>query len=771
VRQKTGPFVIASFLIIYFASGFAALLYQVIWQRMLAIFSGTDLFATTTIVASFMAGLGIGSAVAGALADRISFRWLIGLFALAEGLTGIFGELSAWWYYDVLYRQFAQSVTSPPVVAGVLFSSLLIPTFLMGMTLPLLSKALTPAIELAGQRIGSLYALNTLGAAAGALATAWVLMGRFDFQQILRIGVIINFAVAILAVFLGQIVARTRTEAAIPDAPADRSVRETTSYSFPAWLGIYALSGFIALSLEIVWFRILGVMLKSNSFTFPHLLGIYLAGLAGGIFLGTVLVRFTRRAGIVFLVLQAGIMIYAAASIIGLHWGLNYLPLLNWLHGYLAQYETLDVIGARRGFSAWITLSRPHPNFVSLYIVTPLALMAPPTLMMGMAFPFLQKAVQDNRALLGRRVGWLQGANILGSTLGSLVVGMFLLGYLGTSGTLRLLIALGGAFLILAVRQLFPSPSKVRLAACAAAAMAIVILMGVMPGGSRLWARLHGSPRDNVIVSESGSGLAVLKNEDASFAATTMVYANGLGQSWIPYYDINVIHSRLGMLPALIHPNPEEIAVIGLGSGDTAFSLGGRPETKEVVCIEIVESAREVLELLHRKKPYGGLESLLHDSRYRQITGDGRRVLAASQKKYDIIEADALRPTSAFAGNLYSYEYYQLLKSRLKPGGLALTWAPTQRTLETFMKVFPHVLNFDSVVVGSEQPIQFDPETIRARLEHPFTKGYYAKAGLDVKAIVFPFFDRKIETLRVDHKMFSLSDWNTDLFPKDEYPR
>jgi spermidine synthase len=250
-----------------------------------------------------------------------------------------------------------------------------------------------------------------------------------------------------------------------------------------------------------------------------------------------------------------------------------------------------------------------------------------------------------------------------------------------------------------------------------------------------------------------------------------MVYANGLGQSWIPYYDINVIHSRLGMLPALIHPNPEEIAVIGLGSGDTAFSLGGRPETKEVVCIEIVESAREVLELLHRKKPYGGLESLLHDSRYRQITGDGRRVLAASQKKYDIIEADALRPTSAFAGNLYSYEYYQLLKSRLKPGGLALTWAPTQRTLETFMKVFPHVLNFDSVVVGSEQPIQFDPETIRARLEHPFTKGYYAKAGLDVKAIVFPFFDRKIETLRVDHKMFSLSDWNTDLFPKDEYPR
>ena len=120
-----------------------------------AIFSGADLFATTTVVASFMAGLGIGSVCGGAIADRVSVRWQLGLFALAEALTGIFGWISAWWYYDVLYKQLGHIPTSSFLLAAILFASLLVPTFLMGMTLPLLSKALTPTVELAGQRIGS----------------------------------------------------------------------------------------------------------------------------------------------------------------------------------------------------------------------------------------------------------------------------------------------------------------------------------------------------------------------------------------------------------------------------------------------------------------------------------------------------------------------------------------------------------------------------------------------------------------------------------------
>jgi len=771
VRSKAGTFVVVSFLAIYFSSGFAALLYQVIWQRMLAIFSGADLFAITTIVASFMAGLGVGSVCAGTLADRVSFRWQIGLFAAAEAFTGLLGWASTWWYYDVLYKQYGHLSSSPVFVAVVLFGSLLLPTFLMGMTLPLLSKALTPAVELAGRRIGSLYALNTLGAASGALATAWILMGRLSFEQILEIGVAINFAVALLAVVLGFVLSRLGSVTSHRESSAAAAVAVPSTFSFSTWAVIYGLSGFTALSLEIVWFRILGVMLKSNSFTFPHLLGVYLASLAIGIFVGSHIVRFVKRSAGIFLALQSGVMIYAGVSIVGLIWGLENLSKLDWLRGYLSGYNSLDVTAARRGIESWISLAGPHPNFVSLYILVPLALIAPPTLMMGLSFPFLQTAVQDSRAFLGRRVGWLQGANILGSTLGSMLVGGLFLEIFGTSWTLRFLIAASGVFLVLSVRQLLQFTIKGQRLGYIVSFVIVIALIGAIPSGTDLWAKLHGSMEEHVIVTESGSGLSVLKNQNPAFSEITWVYTNGLGQSWIPYHSVSVIHSRLGVLPVLIHPDPKEIAVIGLGSGDTAFSLGGRPETQEITCIEIVESQLDGLRLLHAKQPYGGLESLLTDKRIKYVFGDGRRYLAASQKKYDIIEADALRATSAFAGNLYSFEYFQLLRSRLKPGGLALTWAPTHRTLETFMRVFPYVLNFDSVVVGSDQPIAFDPATIRARLDHPFTQAYYAKAGLDLREVVFPFFDKKFEELRANRGQLGLPDWNTDLFPRDEYPR
>jgi spermidine synthase len=770
-RSFADSAIVFSFLAVYFLSGFAALLYQVVWQRILAIFSGADLFATTTVVASFMAGLGLGSIVAGAIADRVSLRWQVGLFVAAETLTGVFGWFSTWWYYDILYKQFGEIANSPVLLVVILFGSLLVPTFMMGMTLPLLAKAITPAVELAGRRIGSLYAWNTLGAAAGALATAWAILGRYDFQQIARIGAVINFAAAVVAGVVALSLSRPDT-ASGPQVSVSRQipVRAPSGFSFATWILVYALSGFVALSLEILWFRILGVMLKSNALTFPHLLGIFLLSLAGGIFAGSLVVKFVKRPAALFLSMQAGIVLYAGASIVMLIWGLEHVSWLEWLRTHLAGYDIVPVTNAPTGILAWITTPGPHRTLLKLYILLPLALIAPPVLMMGMSFPLLQRVVHDSHEFLARRVGWLQGSNILGATIGSVLTGGVFLEVFGTPWTLRLLIAVGGTFLFLAIRVLLKTPVTTRAGYIAAAAV-LVVLMGAVPRSSQLWATLHGSPEQHVIVSEEGSGLFVLKNADPAFSQTTWVYNNGLGQSWIPYHHVSVIHSRLGILGTLMHPAPEEIVVIGLGSGDTAYSLGGRAETKEITCVEILQSQLGGLRTLHERRPYEGLAFLLGDSRMKYVYGDGRHFLASSSKKYDIIEADALRATSAFAGNLYSLEYFELLKSRLKPGGLALNWAPTHRTLMTFAKVFPHVYNFDSVMVGSNEPIEFDEATIRARLEHPFTKAHYAKAGLKLEEIILPFFARKIEEFRIDPMQFFISDWNTDLFPKDEYSR
>ena len=763
-------FVVLSFLVIYFASGFSALLYQVIWQRILAIFSGADVFAATTIVASFMAGLGTGSLYGGFRADRLTLRGQIALFAIAECLTGVAGLLSKWWIYDVLYTRFGFLAASPLLLAVVLFTSLLVPTFLMGTTLPLLAKALTPAVASAGRRIGSIYAFNTLGAACGAFVTGWLLMGRWSFPDILRFGAFMNFAVAAWAIVLGFVwqsqSARVFKEdqEREPDAPPP-------IISFPAWMLVYALSGFLALSLEVLWFRLLGVMLKSNSLTFPHLLGIYLASLAAGILIGVQLVKFGKQPAKTFLMLQSGITIYAGLSLAVLIFGVQHWPSLDWLRKYFDAYAPLESSTVRAaaenlilgGQSLVAAIRGPHPNFLSLYVLLPVSLVVPPTLLMGMSFPFLQRAVQNSRAWIGRRVGWLQAANIFGATLGAICVGGLFLHRLGTTGTLRLLIALGGTFLILRFRG--------RWIRAGLAAASVFVVVWSIPSRNVLWGSLHGAPAENVVSAEDASGLSVLKNERADFLATTMVYTNGLGQSWIPYTHVGNVHSLLGILPIMLHDDPKEIAVVGLGSGDTLYNLGGRQETQEIVCIEIVAAEIEALRLLHNRRPYPGLENLFNDPRIRYVFRDGRTYIGSSSKKYDIIEADALRPTSAFAGNLYSYEYFELLRNRLKPGGLVVTWAPTPRIMRTFLKVFPHVLDFDSVLIGSSEPISIDRDRIRMRLEHPFTQTYYRKIDLDVTELAMPFFERPMDRVRVDHASYNLTDLNHDLFPKDEYAR
>ena len=771
--------VIAVFMAIYFLSGFSALLYQVVWQRMLAIFSGSDLYATTTIVASFMAGLGAGSLLGGPLADKLSPRWQIGMFALAEFLIGAFALVSKWWYYDVLYIRHAELANSPLVLAAVLFGSLLIPTFCMGMSFPLLSKALTPAIELAGRRIGSLYALNTLGAALGAFATAWFLMGDLDFPKILRLGARINIAVAILAPIVGSVLWRRLSAGALPRETAGEGSSGANAhiFSFSTWMLIYALAGFLALSLEIVWFRLLGVILKSNSFTFPHLLAIYLASLAVGIMAGARLVQFGKQPARVYLGLQSGITLYAGLSVVFLLWALDHWPAAEWLRTYLAGYEPFDVTRAQRAFNNWSSapaellqaITGSQPNFVALYVLVPILMIAPPTFMMGASFAFLQRAVQDNRAQLGRRVGWLQAANIFGATFGAILVGTVFLHFLGVSWTLRLLIVLGGTFFILWAA--FSNRPHFRRLGYVAALTVPLVLMWAIPTGPELWAKLHGAPVENTISAEDGSGVSLLKNEKVDFSSTTVVHLNGLGQSWVPYFHVSGIHSQLGILPIMLHPAPKEVAVIGLGSGDTPYSLGGRSETTTITCIEIVKPQAETLRLLHEKAPYAGLEGLLNDNRYQFVFTDGRSYIAGNTKKYDVIEADALRPNSAFAGNLYSYEYFLLLKSRLNPGGLAVTWAPTGRVFETFLKVFPYAVRFDSVLIGSADPINYDPDAIRARLQSSFSEAYYAKAGIDAKALVLPFLDRKPEDIRLVPEAFARYDVNTDLHPKDEYGR
>jgi spermidine synthase len=342
------------FLLVFFVSGFTALLYQIIWQRLLTLFGGADVYSVTIIVASYMAGLGFGSLAGGYLADRLTTRSRLMAFAGCELAIALFAAFSVSIYYNFLYGWLGSWPMPRGAMAAIIFAVTLWPTVFMGMSLPLLATALTHDARQPARWVPILYGVNTVGAGCGSLFAAAILFRAFDFATSLRIGALLSFGCALAALACTPVAARrwtNRDEASTPSAHPP-TVNDTKlspqPIRLPAWVAIYALSGFVALSLEIVWFRVLGVMLKSNSFTFGHLLGLYLLGVGFGSLIGESARAQARPPARAFFILQAAIPIVAALGLLLVLVSLDRVPGTEPLWRYLGQYETLtrgDILG------------------------------------------------------------------------------------------------------------------------------------------------------------------------------------------------------------------------------------------------------------------------------------------------------------------------------------------------------------------------------------------------------------------------------------------
>lgn len=381
---------------------------------------------------------------------------------------------------------------------------------------------------------------------------------------------------------------------------------------------------------------------------------------------------------------------------------------------------------------------------------------------MGMSFPYLQKACQVDLPALGRRLGTLLATNIVGSALGAMLTGWLFLPRLGTAATLKLLVGLGALMALPLARGTWPRRSRTAVAALVSGALFTAVVLVAMPNADTLWARMHNTSPRQILFAEDGAGLSLLKADNPNFSGAVGVYVNGLGQSWMPYGSV---HTALGVLPALIHPSPANMLVIGLGSGDTAFAALGRAEVQQLISVEIVGVQRETLQQLAKTKPYPGLVALLSDPRVEHRAGDGRAYILQAGRLFDIIEADALRPGSAYSGTLYSREYFDLLRRHLTPGGLAVTWAPTARIQRTFASVFPHVLAFHDIFVGSNAPIPFDPNVVEMRAFD--ARHYFDAAGIDIVDLLRGYLPAA-RRFGPDEERSS-DDLNTDIFPRDEF--
>ena len=700
-RARLETLTVAASGLLFLLSGAAALVYQVAWQRLLALHSGVGLYSVAMIVAAFMAGLGIGSELGGRSSLRLSGAGALFAFAGLELLIGGFGAASTYLYYDWLYPV-AVHLESPSLLAGLLhLAALLPPTVLMGMSLPFLVQGLVRDVEGAARRIGWLYGLNVVGAAFGAWAAPWLLLPRLGVRGAVLAAAVINVIVALGAALLGLARRRGTAKAAASTAGTEaRSERATATHGLGLWLGLYALSGFVALSLEVVWFRLLDVAAKSTAFTFGTLLSIYLLGSAVGALAAAALLRHVQRPLRAFLLLQCAILALAAAPAIALVRVAPNSHALQWFVRYWADYSFFPL-----GHQAdWTSVLR-------LYLELPLLLFFLPTVLMGASFPVLQRAVHDDPRTSGRKVGALQAANIAGCTAGSLLVGLVSLQHLGTAGTLRLLLLLGLVFVAVGLRAYGRS--------FLLAGVLLIALAAALPRGETLWRRLHGVVDDAspALFEEDATGVVAVTPDGAGWRLSV----NGKGNSWLPYGSgpRGAGHMLLGAVPACVHPAPLEIAVVGLGSGDTAWAAACRRETLRSRVFEISSPQPRALRRAVALADLEDTRRLLEDPRVTILIQDGRKALEAEDRLYDLIEADATWPETSGSGNLYSLEFFEAAARRLKPGGVMCTWAPTQRVRRTFRAVFPYLLeNADAeLLVGSPQPIAFQPASWRARAD------------------------------------------------------
>jgi spermidine synthase len=728
----------------FLLSGVAALVYQVAWQRILALHTGVGIESVAIIVAAFMTGLGLGSMAGGLLSTRLRPRAALLAFAALELVVSAYGAASGALLYDVLYLR--ASWLYAPAWRGALmhFATLLLPTVLMGMSLPFLARALVSDVRTAGRTIAVLYGVNVVGASRGALTAPWIFIRLYGIRGALLAAAVGNLAAALAAALLaagwrgagevdGGAAARPLPDPAAPRAPVARLAV------------LYALSGFCALSLELLWFRIIEVAVKSTAYTFGTVLAVYLGGIGAGSLAGAWYAPRLRRPLRAFLLSQCLILALSGAALVVLTALPPDTPGFRWY---------FELWGSRRSFNfggAW-----SWPAVLRLYLAFPLALFGAPAALMGFSFMALQSAVQDEVRTSGRKVGLLQAANLVGCVGGSLAFGLGALHRLGSMGALRLLLLCGFVFVALGLRR-----AGGRLPFLIAGTVLATLLAG-LPESRVLWLRLHGLADPRVLIGEDATGVAAISPLNEGEGDGWRVWVSGRHHSRLPFGGI---HTALGAIPALIHPSPAEAAVIGLGSGDTAWAAGCRRDaTRQVTVFEICAPQLRLLwQVAAVPEPPAKLPRFLDDPRLRVVVADGRNALERSTAPFDVIEMDALFPTSPYSGNLYSVEFYRLCARRLRPGGLMCTWAPTARVRASFARAFPYVLEFGDgvLLLGSPDRIPLDSPAWRERLRSAPVRTYLGEGRAEeVMAL--------LRTARPLVPPAGVSA-NLDLFPRDEF--
>ncbi|HEX4278747.1 MAG TPA: fused MFS/spermidine synthase [Bryobacteraceae bacterium] len=706
-------------LFLFAGSGFAALVYEIIWFQLLQLAIGSSAVSLGLLLAAYMGGLCAGSAMFPRLVSARQNP--LRVYALLELGIGIFGvvALVAVPLAGRLYASIAATGLIGMILRGLVAAlCLLPPTLLMGASLPAISRW-AEATPRGVSRLGFLYSANIAGAVIGCVAAGFYLLRVYDMAVATWAAAAVNCAVAVLAWVLSRHDSTGGERAA--DPPSERAPARRAPGAMLIYLAI-AFSGLTALGAEVVWTRLLSLLLGPTVYTFSIILAVYLVGLCGGSSAGSFLSRRVRNPGATLALCQILIAAGIAWTAWTLVWVLPYWPADPWLS------------------------INPWANF-DFDVMRCLRSILPATLLWGASFPLALAAAAAEGEDPGRLSGEVYAANTAGSIVGALAFSLLLIPSIGTQNSERLLVWLAAvgalaaiAPFVITVREKTTRNSGVgRFASYAAGAAAAAWLLSSTVSGIPWQAMAYGrriapilrdqslagdNPTTPAFVAEGiNASVVIAQRGDERF-----FYVSGKAEASSGLLDMR-LQRMMGHIPALVHPAPKSVLVVGFGAGVTAGSFVPYPEVSSIVICELEPSIPPASDEFFGKEN----NHVLRDRRTRVVYDDARHYILTAPGKFDVITTDPIHPWVKGTSTLYSKEYYELVRRHLNPGGVVAQWLPIYESdeetikteLATFFSVFPtatvwsNYLNgdgYDLVLLGAPDTPPIDVNALQQRL-------------------------------------------------------
>jgi len=696
-------------LVLFAGSGCSALIYEIVWYQLLQLAIGSTAVSLGVLLATFMGGLCIGSI--GLPRLRLAQRHPLRIYALLElgiALCGIL-VLVGIPYIDRVYVAGAEHGLPGMLLRGFICAvCLLPPTVLMGASLPAIVRAIQSDSRSASWW-GFLYGGNTAGAVFGCLFAGFYLLRLYSTAVATYVAAAINIIVAAISFGLAaHTTVSMQSEASMQARAATQvnSMRRSSNWTVYITIG---LSGACALGAEVVWTRLMGMMLGATVYVFSIILAVFLLGLTLGSTAGSALLaRIEPRAALGWCqILLAGAIAWTAYMIAGSlpYWPID--PLLS--------------------TSPWYTFQ--------LDLIRCLAAILPPAILWGASFPLALAAAASPGEDPGRVVGGIYAANTLGAIVGALSVSLALIPWIGTQESQRALLvlsAVSGLFVLAPYARERRSKSMAfGLAASMAAAALLAWSLRPIPGEliayGRRMATSAGKSRILYTAEGRNSSVAISQWNDGAVE----VDVNGHVEATTEPYDMK-LQRMVGHLPALLHPQPRSVLGIGFGAGVSAGTFTRYPSIEKITICEI----EPIIPPTSTRYFSGEDYDVMHNPRTHIVFDDARHYVLTTTEKFDIIASDPLDVFVKGTAALYSKEYFESVKQHLNPGGMFTLYVPLYESdvrtvkseLATFFEVFPYGTiwantidgrGYDMVFMGQAEPLKINLDELQQRLNRP----------------------------------------------------